>query len=55
MPSNDSGGCTTRGALVGGPMLSAEITVELDASYGVGPGNGGTGGMTRPIQIVFKD
>ena len=53
---NSSGGCTTAGAIVVGTAYSAEVTVKLDASYGVGAGNsGGTDGMTRPVQIVFKD
>jgi hypothetical protein len=52
---NGGGGCSTIGAIVGGASHSAEITVELDASYGVGAGDGGTDGMTRPIEIVFKD
>jgi len=55
-PNNDSGGCSTPGALVGGPWHSAEVVVDLDASYGVGAGNeNGIDGMTRPIEIVFKD
>jgi len=52
------GGCATS-ATIGGTILSAQTTVELDASYGVGGGDvpdGVTGiGATLPIEIVFDD
>jgi len=52
MPDS-SGGCSTRGGLIGGTILSAETKVMLDGSYGVGGAGGG--GMTRPVEIVFKN
>jgi len=52
MPDS-GGGCATSGALIAGTLLSAETKVMLDGSYGVG-GSGG-GGMTRPVEIVFKN
>lgn len=47
-----NGGCTTIGALIAGALLSAEAKVTLDGSYGVG-GSGGDG-LTRAVEIVFK-
>lgn len=47
----DTGGCTTFGGVVTGPMLSAETKVMLDVSYGLGgPGGGGV----KSVDIVFK-
>lgn len=52
------GGCSTPATIVG-TLLSAQVTVELDASYGVGGGDqpdGVTGiGSTVPVEIVFTD
>lgn len=50
---NGRGGCMTQGALVGGEEISAEVTVELDASYGVGDVVGG--GAIRNVEIVFEE
>jgi len=49
---SSSGGCTTFGAAVVGPMLSAETNVMLDGSYGLGGPGGGT---ARSVEIVFKE
>jgi hypothetical protein len=52
------GGCATP-ATISGTLLSAEVTVNLDARYGVGDGDApgdGTGiGATLPVEIVFTD
>jgi hypothetical protein len=52
------GGCSTS-ATIGGMLLTAETTVDLDASYGVGGSDvpdGVTGiGATLPVEIVFED
>jgi hypothetical protein len=50
------GGCATS-ATIAGTMLSAEVTVGLDASYGVGNvANGAIDiGSTLPVEIVFSD
>lgn len=50
---NEHGGCTTQAALLAGTMLTAEATVTLGPSYGVGPVNGG--GALQPIEIFFTD
>jgi len=50
---NSSGGCNTFGAVVAGPLISAQVKLMLDGSYGLG-GPGG-GGMVRPVEIVFKN
>jgi hypothetical protein len=50
---SDTGGCTTFGGVVTGPTLSAETTLQLDGSYGLG-GPGG-GGMVQSVEIVFKN
>jgi hypothetical protein len=49
---NGNGGCSTPGAIVSG-ALSAEVIVELDGSYGVGGGGGA--GITRSVEVVFKN
>jgi hypothetical protein len=50
---SDTGGCTTFGGVVTGPTLSAQTTLLLDGSYGLGgPGGGGT---VQSVEIVFKD
>jgi hypothetical protein len=50
------GGCATPAALISGARSIAEATVDLDASYGVGPrGGNGSDGATRPVELVFKD
>jgi hypothetical protein len=51
MPSS-SGGCTTYGAVISGPILNAKVDVQLDGSYGIG-GPGG-GGMVRSVDITFE-
>jgi hypothetical protein len=43
------------GALISGTMLSAQATVALDASFGVGASGVGNGGATLPVDITFKD
>jgi hypothetical protein len=48
---DDSGGCTTYGAVVAGPELRAVTTLHLDSSYGVGPNGGGP----HPVELVFQD
>ncbi|HTM43383.1 MAG TPA: hypothetical protein VL137_00435 [Polyangiaceae bacterium] len=44
-----AGGCSTPGALTSGMTLTAQQTVDLDATYGVG----GTG--TKTVKIVFTN
>jgi hypothetical protein len=51
-PMSD-GGCLTQNALVGGETVTAEATVFLDASYGVG--EEAKTGETRPVELVFVD
>lgn len=52
------GGCATP-ATIGGTLLTAEVRVDLDASYGVGDGEPSgevTGiGATLPVEIVFDE
>jgi hypothetical protein len=50
---SDAGGCVTQGALISGSLRTAEARVELDASYGVGPGNGD--GALRLVEIRFEE
>jgi len=52
---NSLGGCRTPAALIAGTTLSAETTVALDASYGVGQPSVGNDGQTVPVEIIFKD
>jgi hypothetical protein len=47
------GGCIVQAALIGGSLLSAETSIELDASYGVGDVSGT--GATLPVQITFNE
>ncbi|MBN2193613.1 MAG: hypothetical protein JW751_12420 [Polyangiaceae bacterium] len=50
---SESGGCITNAALIAGAKLSADTTVMLDPSYGVGGGRGG--GAVAPVEIFFRD
>ena len=50
---NGNGGCTTSATLIAGSMLSAETTVMLDASHGVGGPK--DGGPTLPVEIIFTE
>ena len=46
------GGCTTYGAVITKPIISATLAVTLDASYGIGAPAGGA--TPLPIEIVFN-
>jgi hypothetical protein len=54
-----SGGCTTEGALIGGTILTAEVSAELDASYGVfGPDDNPPSlpvGALNSVQLRFEE
>jgi hypothetical protein len=57
MPTG-AGGCTTGAAVIAGTLRTAETTVDLDASYGVGGDNVAADvavGSTIPVEIVFSD
>ncbi len=57
------GGCTTSGSLIGGKILTAQATVELNQSYGVyggdaeAPAPGGNSGATAnlAVELVFTN
>lgn len=50
-PSGD-GGCRTYPAIITGPLLQAEVKVDLDASYGIGAE---PTVVTRQVEITFMD
>jgi hypothetical protein len=54
-----NGGCYTLGAVLTGPRRSAQTTVILDESYGVGPSAGadgnGNAAPPRSVEITFAD
>ena len=47
----EGGGCSTHGALITGPMLTATATVTLDATYGVAEPAAGIARV--PVSVVF--
>ncbi len=53
----EDGGCSYYGANVGGDFLNAKVTVDLDASYGVGWDDSDAGqdpmGAIRNVEIIF--
>jgi hypothetical protein len=55
----DTGGCTTAGARIGGTIVTAEVSAELDASFGVfGPDDvppNAPVGALNSVQIRFEE
>ena len=60
---NSEGGCRVQSSLIAGAIISAETTVNLDASYGIWPtsssgmgsSSSGASAPIRPVELIFSD